>query len=70
MVRIALEMLEQGMIDEKIALQRVVPDRLNDLLHPIFDPAALTEATVVARGLPASPGAASGQIVFFADEAD
>jgi pyruvate,orthophosphate dikinase len=41
MVRIAMEMLQQGMIDEKTALLRVVPDRLNDLLHPIFDPAAL-----------------------------
>jgi len=70
MVRIAMQMLQQGMIDEKTALQRVAPDRLNDLLHPIFDPAALKAAEVIARGLPASPGAASGQIVFFADEAD
>ena len=70
MVRIAMEMLQQGMIDEKTALQRVAPDRLNDLLHPIFDPKALKAATVIARGLPASPGAASGQIVFFADEAE
>jgi pyruvate, orthophosphate dikinase len=70
MVRIAMEMLQQGMIDERTALLRVSPDRLDDLLHPIFDPAALKAATVVARGLPASPGAASGQIVFFADEAD
>ncbi|MDO8376948.1 MAG: pyruvate, phosphate dikinase, partial [Aquabacterium sp.] len=70
MVRIAMEMLQQGMIDEKTALLRVAPDRLNDLLHPIFDPAALKAATPIARGLPASPGAASGQIVFHADEAD
>jgi pyruvate,orthophosphate dikinase len=70
MVRIAMEMLEQGMIDERTALRRVAPDRLNDLLHEIFDTDALKAATVVARGLPASPGAASGQIVFFADEAD
>jgi pyruvate,orthophosphate dikinase len=70
MVRIAMEMLQQGMIDEKTALLRVAPDRLNDLLHPIFDAQALKEAQVIARGLPASPGAASGQIVFFADEAD
>jgi len=70
MVRIAMEMLGQGMIDEKTALQRVVPDRLNDLLHPIFDTQALKEAAVIARGLPASPGAATGQIVFFADEAE
>ncbi len=70
MVRIAMEMLEQGMIDEKTALQRVSPDRLNDLLHPIFDPQAVKDAKVIARGLPASPGAATGQIVFHADEAD
>jgi pyruvate,orthophosphate dikinase len=70
MVRIAMEMLQQGMIDEKTALQRVTPDRLNDLLHPIFDPKALAAAKPIARGLPASPGAATGQIVFFADEAE
>ena len=70
MVRIAMEMLQQGMLDEKTALLRVVPDRLNDLLHPIFDPKALQAAKVIARGLPASPGAATGQIVFFADEAE
>ena len=70
MVRIAMEMLQQGLIDERTALLRVAPDRLNELLHPIFDTQALKEASVVARGLPASPGAASGQIVFFADDAD
>jgi len=70
MVRIAMEMLQQGMIDEKTALQRVAPERLNELLHPIFDPGALKAATVLARGLPASPGAATGQIVFHADEAE
>jgi pyruvate, orthophosphate dikinase len=70
MVRIAMEMLQQGMIDERTALQRVSPDRLNDLLHPIFDPKALKSTKVIARGLPASPGAATGQVVFFADEAE
>ncbi len=70
MVRIAMEMLEQGMIDEKTALNRITPDRLNDLLHPIFAPKAILAAQVIARGLPASPGAASGQIVFFADDAE
>ncbi|BAL95459.1 pyruvate, phosphate dikinase [Rubrivivax gelatinosus] len=70
MVRIAMEMLEQGMIDEKTALERIAPDRLNDLLHPVFDPRALAQARPIARGLPASPGAATGQIVFFADEAE
>ncbi|MDD2925813.1 pyruvate, phosphate dikinase [Rhodoferax sp.] len=70
MVRIAMEMLQQGMLDEKTALLRVSPDRLNELLHPIFDPKALKAAKPIARGLPASPGAATGQIVFFADEAE
>ncbi|MCX7173601.1 MAG: pyruvate, phosphate dikinase [Proteobacteria bacterium] len=70
MVRIAMEMLEQGMIDEKTALSRVNPERLNELLHPIFDTRAIKAAKVIARGLPASPGAATGQIVFFADEAE
>ncbi|HYN62447.1 MAG TPA: pyruvate, phosphate dikinase [Rubrivivax sp.] len=70
MVRIAMEMLQQGLIDEKTALQRVSPDRLNELLHPIFDPKALKASKVIARGLPASPGAATGQVVFFADEAE
>ena len=70
MVRIAMEMLKQGMIDEKTALQRVGPDRLNELLHPVFDPQAIKKATSIAHGLPASPGAATGQIVFFADEAE
>ena len=70
MVRIAMEMLQQGMIDEKAAILRVAPDRLNELLHPVFDRQALADATPIARGLPASPGAATGQIVFFADEAE
>ena len=70
MVRIAMEMLQQGMIDEKTALARVAPERLNELLHPVFDPKAIKAAKVIARGLPASPGAATGQIVFFADEAE
>jgi pyruvate,orthophosphate dikinase len=63
-------MIEQGMIDEKTALMRVDPIRLDDLLHPIFSTDALKKAKVVTRGLPASPGAATGQIVFFADEAE
>jgi pyruvate,orthophosphate dikinase len=70
MVRISMEMLRQGMIDEKEALRRVGPDRLNELLHPVFDPAAIKKARSIAHGLPASPGAATGQIVFFADEAE
>ena len=70
MVRIAMEMLEQKIIDEKTALMRVSPDRLNELLHPIFDQNAIKKAKTIAHGLPASPGAATGQIVFFADEAE
>ena len=70
MVRIAMEMLRQGMIDDKAAVLRVDPNRLDELLHPIFDSEARKRAKLIARGLPASPGAATGQIVFFADEAE
>jgi pyruvate,orthophosphate dikinase len=70
MVRIAMEMFRQGMIDEKAALQRVDPSRLDELLHPVFDTQAMKKGVTIARGLPASPGAATGQIVFFADEAE
>lgn len=69
MVKIAVDMLEQGLIDEKTALQRIDANKLDELLHPIFDTDALKSAKVLAKGLPASPGAATGQIVFFADEA-
>ena len=70
LVRTSMEMLAQGMIDEKTALLRVNPDRLNELLHPVFESGAIKSAKVIAKGLPASPGAATGQIVFFADEAE
>ncbi|HRR07406.1 MAG TPA: pyruvate, phosphate dikinase [Rhodothermales bacterium] len=70
MVKIAMDMLRQGMIDEKTAIQRVDPNRLDELLHPVFDGKAIKNAVVIARGLPASPGASTGQIVFFADEAE
>jgi len=69
MVKIAMDLLKEGLIDEKTALKRIEPNKLNELLHPVFDPEALNEADVIAQGLPASPGAATGQIVFFADEA-
>ncbi len=69
MVDIAIDMLEEGMIDEKEAVLRVEPNKLDELLHPVFDKTAMAEAVVLAKGLPASPGAASGKIVFFADEA-
>ncbi len=70
MVNIAIDMLEEGLIDDKTALMRVEPHRLDELLHPVFEPEALKKAEMIAKGLPASPGAATGQIVFFADEAD
>jgi pyruvate,orthophosphate dikinase len=70
MVKIAMDLLKEGLIDEKTALMRIEPNKLNELLHPVFDPEALEEADVIAQGLPASPGAATGQIVFFADEAN
>ncbi len=69
MVNIAIDMLEEGRIDEKTALKRVDAAKLDELLHPVFDTAAMKSATVLAKGLPASPGAATGQVVFFADEA-
>ena len=64
-----MDLLRQGMIDEKTALERCEPNKLDELLHPVFDKKALKEAKVLTRGLPASPGAATGQIVFFADDA-
>ncbi|MDY0077695.1 MAG: pyruvate, phosphate dikinase [Bacteroidales bacterium] len=70
MVRIAIEMLKQGVISKNEAIMRVEPNRLDELLHPVFDTNALTKASVMAKGLPASPGAANGQIVFHADEAE
>ncbi|MCX6309768.1 MAG: pyruvate, phosphate dikinase [Bacteroidia bacterium] len=69
MVKIAMDMLRQGMIDEKTAVLRVEPNKLDELLHPVFDKKAIKGAKVVAKGLAASPGAASGKIVFNADDA-
>ncbi len=69
MVKIAMDLLSEGLIDEKTTIARIDPIKLDELLHPVFDPKALKEATVIAQGLPASPGAATGKIVFFADEA-
>ena len=69
MVKIAMDLLREGILNEETALMRIAPNKLDELLHPVFDPDALQEAEVIAQGLPASPGAATGQIVFFADEA-
>ncbi len=70
MLRIAMEMLEEGKVDEKSALRQFDAHRLDELLHPVFDSEALESAEMIAKGLPASPGAATGRIVFFADEAE
>lgn len=69
MVKIAMDLLKEGKIDEKTLLKRIDPNKLNELLHPVFNKVAEKKAKVLAKGLPASPGAASGQIVFFADDA-
>ena len=69
MVKIAMDLLREGEIDEKTALKRCEPNKLDELLHPVFDKAAQKQAKVLTRGLPASPGAACGQVVFFADDA-
>jgi len=69
MVKIAVDMLEAGSIDAKTALKRIDANKLDELLHPVFETSAIKAATVLAKGLPASPGAATGQVVFFADEA-
>ncbi len=70
MVKIAMDLLRAGEIDEKTVLMRMEPQKLDELLHPVFEKAALKRAKVAAKGLPASPGAATGQIVFSADEAE
>ena len=69
MVKIAMDLLHEGMIDEKTAIMRCEPQKLDELLHPVFDKQALSKAKVITQGLPASPGAACGQIVFHADDA-
>ncbi len=70
MVNIAAEMLEEGMIDEKTAILRQDANKLDELLHPVFEASAIASAKTLTKGLPASPGAATGRIVFFADEAE
>ena len=69
MVKIAMDLLREGVIDEKTAIERCEPNKLDELLHPVFDKVALSQAKVITQGLPASPGAACGQIVFHADDA-
>src|SRR5258708_35051362 len=67
-LKIAVSLVEEGRIDRNEAIRRIEPDSLDQLLHPMLDPAA--KVTVLGRGLPASPGAASGKVVFSADEAE
>jgi len=67
-LRIAVEMVDEGLIDKKTAVSRIDPGQLDQLLHPTFDPEA--EKKVIAKGLPASPGAASGRVVFHSDDAE
>ena len=69
MVKIAMDLMHEGLIDEKTAILRCEPQKLDELLHPVFDKDALKKAKVITQGLPASPGAACGQIVFHADDA-
>ncbi|HEY9139426.1 MAG TPA: pyruvate, phosphate dikinase [Bryobacteraceae bacterium] len=68
-VRIAVEMVQEGLIDKREAVLRVDPQQLDQLLHPVLDPASKKSLTKLATGLPASPGAAVGTVVFTADEA-
>jgi pyruvate,orthophosphate dikinase len=70
MVKIAMDLMHEGLIDEKTAIERCEPQKLDELLHPVFDKNALKKAQVLTTGLPASPGAACGQIVFNADDAE
>ncbi len=69
MVRIAMDLFREGVIKEEEVLLRMEAGKLDELLHPVFDIEELAKAKAIAKGLPASPGAATGQIVFFADEA-
>ena len=68
-VKVAVDLVKEGLIDKDTAVMRVEPDQINQLLHPVFDADELRKATPVTKGLPASPGAATGQIVFSADDA-
>jgi len=67
-IKIAVDMVTEGLIDERTAVLRVAPSQLDQLLHPSLDPKAVKQ--IIAKGLPASPGAVSGEVVFTADEAE
>ena len=68
-LNMAMDMVDEGMIDEKTAVMRVSPAQLDEILHPILDPASEKKAKVIARGLPASPGGAVGKVVFTSEDA-
>lgn len=68
-LNMAMDMLQEGLIDEKTAVMRVAPAQLDELLHPILDPASEKAANVIAKGLPAGPGGSVGKIVFTAEDA-
>ncbi len=68
-LQMAVDMVDEGLIDEKTAVMRVAPAQLDEVLHPILDPASEKKAPVLAQGLPASPGGAVGQIVFTSEDA-
>ncbi len=70
MVKIAMDMLKEGLIDEETAIMRVEPEKLDELLHPVFDASELKKAKVITKGLGASPGAATGRVVFHAEDAE
>jgi len=70
MVKMAVDMVAEGLIDEKTAILRMEPNKLDELLHPVFETSALASAKVLSKGLPASPGAATGQVVFSATAAE
>ncbi len=70
MVKIAMDMLKEGLLSEEEALMRVEPEKLDELLHPVFDANELKKAKVITKGLPASPGAATGRVVFHAEDAE
>ncbi|MGC8870843.1 MAG: pyruvate, phosphate dikinase [Brevinematia bacterium] len=69
-VRIAVDLVNEGIITEKEAIMRVLPSHIDQLLHPMIDPSEKYEDKIIAKGLPASPGAATGQVVFFAKDAE
>ena len=69
MVRIGMDMLDEGRIDERTLLMRMEAPKMDELLHDVFDKEALTNAVEIGQGLPASPGAATGRLVFFAEDA-